>query len=76
MICWQPGWGDFELRDKEGYFLRELQWEIEENPGHPLFGRTLRIIGWRGGYDDFILQILGESGYVYVHLTWHRETDP
>src|SRR5262245_42417949 len=76
MIRWQQGWYEFDLPDKEGYFLRELQWEIQENPNHPLHGKEARMIGWRRGYDDFILYLPEEARYVYVHLTWNRETHP
>src|SRR5207245_1994572 len=65
MISWRQGWHEFDLPDKEGYFLRELQWEIQENPGHPLHGKESRIIGWRRGYDDFILYLPAEARYAY-----------
>jgi hypothetical protein len=76
MVRWQQGWQEFDLPDKEGYFLRELHWEIRENPNHPLHGKEARIVGWRGGYDDFLLYLPGEARYAYVHLIWHRETHP
>src|SRR4051794_16915931 len=74
MIRWQQGWHEFDLPDKEGYFLRELQWEIQENPDHPLQGKVARIVGWRRGDEEFILYLPVESRYAYVHLTWNRET--
>jgi hypothetical protein len=76
MILWQQGWHEFDLSDKESYFLRELLWEIQENPKHPLYGKEARIVGWRRGHDDFILYLPGEGCYAYVHLTWNRETHP
>jgi hypothetical protein len=76
MIRWQQGWHEFDIPDKEGYFLREFQWEIQENPNHPLHAKEARIVGWRRGYDDFILYLPGEKRYAYVHLTWNRETHP
>lgn len=76
VIPWQHGWRAFDLPGKEEYFLRELRWEIEENPGHPLHGRELRIVGWIPGYDDFLLYLPTEAKHAHVHLTWTREGSP
>jgi hypothetical protein len=76
MIDWREEWRAFDLPEKEGYFLRELRWEIRTNESHVLYGKDLRIVGWIPGYDDFLLQLLSEDRYVYVHLTWHRENQP
>ncbi|MDB5328910.1 MAG: hypothetical protein JWP03_61 [Phycisphaerales bacterium] len=73
MIRWAGQWRAFE-RD-EGYFLRELQWEIELNSSHPLHGKECRIAGWIPGYDHFILFLEGDGRYVYVLLIWRRDED-
>ena len=75
-ILWQGKWREFDLADKESYFLGELRWEIETNIAHPLYGKELRIAGWIKGYDDFIIHLPKDSRYAYVHLTWNRETTP
>ncbi len=44
-IEWQGDWQAFDANDREQYFLRELGWEIKENPAHPLHG--VNRINWK-----------------------------
>lgn len=73
MIRWAGRWRAFEGDD--GYFLGELQWEIESNPLHPLYGKPCRIAGWIPGYDHFVLYLKGDGRYAYVLLIWRRDGD-
>jgi hypothetical protein len=55
----------------------EAELKRELSPGHPLFGRNLRAIARRDGYDDVLFTPTGDLTPVYwVHLTWAAETDP
>jgi hypothetical protein len=74
MIHWAGPWRAFERDD--AYFLRELAWELEPSPAHPLHGKPCRIAGWIPGYDHFILYVKGDGRYAYVQLIWRREEDP
>lgn len=45
--------------------LREL------GPGHPLFGRTVRVLARRVDSDDVLVEAPGlPQPYAVVHLTW------
>jgi hypothetical protein len=74
MIHWAGPWKAFERDD--GYFLRELAWELEPSPSHPLHGKPCRIAGWITGYDHFIVYVKGDGRYAYVQLLWRRDEDP
>ena len=73
MIEWQNGWFAFDRPDREDYYLGELRWEVEGNAGHPLHAKKMRIVGWRRGYDNFIVQLPEDGRFAYVLLIWRRD---
>jgi hypothetical protein len=77
-IRWQSRWRAFDAVGREDEFVRKLASETGEmNPQHPLHGKACRIIGWLAPPGkDFILSLVDESAYAYVHLTFSKETDP
>jgi len=61
-----------------GETAQKLQSELlnELAPGHPLFGRTVAAIGFRGDSDDVVLKITdGSSRFAIVHLTWRMRPE-
>lgn len=78
MINWYGDWRPFDAPEGEEHFLRELRRETgDDNPGHPLHGKTFRILGWREqGHKHLFLHVLPDDRYAFVHLTWSRETRP
>jgi hypothetical protein len=55
----------------------EAELERELSPTHLLFGRELRAIARRDGYDDVLFTPAeGITPVYWVHLTWAVETDP
>lgn len=75
MIDWRD-WQPLDDAVRERTFLQELHRETEEDSQHPLHGKNVRIVAWKPGEDDFILQFSDGTGYAYVHLTWNRERVP
>lgn len=76
VIEWQGPWQPFDAPDKEHYFLKELASELQGNSEHSLHNKRVTILGWIPGCDDFILTLVTENKYAYVHLTWHHEDKP
>lgn len=71
-VTWPPPW--YAVNNPEG-LAAELRREL--GPGHPLDGRSLRVIGRRDDCDD-VLVALPDSHVAVVHLTWsgRRESLP
>src|SRR4051812_3532427 len=60
------GW--YECGSSSAGLEAELQREMA--PGHPLFGKPVRVAARRRDCDDALFTIVGTSTVAMVHLTW------
>jgi len=72
-IRWQSGWQPCDP-EQSRELLRELHRETKDNPEHPLFGKSVQVVGAFLNWYDILILVAG--GYAHVHLTGQHETTP
>ena len=75
-IGWTSEWRKFTNEKHNRYIKRELDWELERHPDHPLAVADYELVGAKNLYNDFIFYLPEEQKFGHVHLTWGAMLEP